>query len=168
MKISIQHDDITSCIEFEESSLNEFTEHLRNLLHTIWLPSQVDQIVPREEDIGRELEEVRKEAYEEGLAEGEVNNAKSTQVIFDEGYAKGHDEGYKEGLAFRGEPEHRDEGYEAGVNEMREIYGPMLEKTAKDSERLDWLMNRAYAVQLQGGDILTSRADIDKAMEESQ
>ena len=134
MKISIQHDDLTSSIEFEESSLNEFTEHLRNLLHTIWLPSQVDQIVPGEEAIGREFEEVRKEAYEEG--------------------------------------------YEAGGAVMREAYEPILEKTAKDSERLDWLIDNSSISMLRKDedgeewwvelDYSEAREDIDKAMEESQ
>ena len=40
-----------------------------------------------------------------------------------------------------------------------------ISELRKDKARLDWLMNKSYAVQLKDGAILTSRADIDKAME---
>ena len=35
----------------------------------------------------------------------------------------------------------------------------------KDKERLDFLLNRAYSIQINEGEILSSREEIDKAME---
>ena len=51
-------------------------------------------------------------------------------------------------------------GYTTAVAAMREAYEPILEATAKDSERLDWILSDA------AGFWLSSREDIDKEMEE--
>ena len=143
MKITIEYDDITSSVEFGEFDLNEFTDRLRGLLYTIWLPSQVDDIIPNEETLSDENEEFTKE----------------NQEYYESGYDHGRKLGYARG--------HR-EGYKAAVAAMQETYEPMLKETAKDSERLGWLLERAYTIQLREGDILTSREDIDKEMEESK
>ena len=75
MKITIEYDDMTSSIEFGEFDLHEFADHLRGLLHTVWLPSQVDNIIPTEESLSDEFAEVRKQGYEEGYETG-FNEAK--------------------------------------------------------------------------------------------
>ena len=62
-------------------------------------------------------------------------------------YKRGYDEGH-------------DEGGKAMLAAMQEIYEPILKVTAKDSERLDWVLSDA------GGFWLSSREDIDKEMEE--
>ena len=139
MKISIQQDDITSYIEFEDYDIFEFANHLRNLLYSVWYPEQVNEIMPTEESLSNDFEQVRKEAYDEGYEEGEAANAKSAELIYDEG---------------------RQEGYVTAVAEMRETYEPLLKAAAKDSERLDWVLSDA------GGFWLSSREDIDKEMEE--
>lgn len=66
MKITIEYDEITSSVEFGEFDLNEFRDHLRGLLHTVWLPYQVDDIMPTEERLSDEFEKVRKMGYERG------------------------------------------------------------------------------------------------------
>ena len=141
MKISIQQEDITSYIELEDYDIFEFREHLRGLLHTIWLPEQVNEMIPTEESLSDEFEQVRKLGYDEGYEEGEAAKAKSAELIYDEG---------------------RQEGYVTAVAEMRETYEPLLKAAAKDSERLDWNLSGA------GRFWLSSREDIDKEMEESQ
>ena len=70
MKITIEYDDVTSSVEFEDFDLHEFTDHLRGLLHTVWLPSQVDEIIPTEASLSDEFAEVRKLGYEEGYEAG--------------------------------------------------------------------------------------------------
>ena len=70
MKITIEHEDMTSSVEFGDFDLHDFTDHLRSLLHTVWLPSQVDEIIPTEERISDELAEARETGYEEGYEEG--------------------------------------------------------------------------------------------------
>lgn len=70
MKITIEYDDMTSSIEFGEFDLHDFTDHLRSLLHTVWLPEQVNDIMPTEESISDELAEARKLGYEEGFDAG--------------------------------------------------------------------------------------------------
>ena len=52
--------------------------------------------------------------------------------------------------------------------ELHEINAELHKEIAtlvKDGKRLDWLLNRAYTIQLREGDILTSREDIDREME---
>jgi len=70
MKIAIEYNDMISSVEFGEFDLHEFTDHLRGLLHTVWLPEQVNEIMPTEESLSDELAEVRKLGYDEGYAEG--------------------------------------------------------------------------------------------------
>ena len=70
MKISIQHEDITSYIEFEDCDIFEFAERLRGLLHTVWLPEQVNEMMHTEESLSDEFAKVRKEAYDEGYKNG--------------------------------------------------------------------------------------------------
>lgn len=73
MKITIEHEDMTSSIEFGDFDLHDFTNHLRSLLHTVWLPEQVNEIIPTEERISDELAEAREIGYEEGYAKGKEN-----------------------------------------------------------------------------------------------
>ena len=80
MKISIQQEDITSYIEFEDYDIFEFREHLRGLLHTIWLPEQVNEMIPTEESLSDEFEQVRKLGYEEGYEAG-LAKAKDNHVL---------------------------------------------------------------------------------------
>ena len=82
MKITIQYDDMTSSIEFEHFDLNEFTDHLRGLLHTVWLPSQVDDIIPTEESLSDELAEARKLGYEEGFDAGKEEGLSRVEVQY--------------------------------------------------------------------------------------
>lgn len=71
MKITIEYGDMTSSIEFGDScTLYEFTDYLRGLLHTVWLPCQVDDIILTEESQNNEFAEVRKQGYEEGFEAG--------------------------------------------------------------------------------------------------
>jgi hypothetical protein len=49
-------------------------------------------------------------------------------------------------------------------DEVQELKAQLAE-LRKDKERLDWLLNRAYTIQLREGDIFTSREDIDREME---
>ena len=70
MKIAIEHEDMTSSVEFWDFDLHEFTDHLRGLLHTVWLPEQVNEIIPTEERISVELTEARKLGYDDGYAAG--------------------------------------------------------------------------------------------------
>lgn len=83
MKISIQHEDITSYIEFEDCDIFDFAEHLRGLLHTVWLPEQVNKMMPTEESLNDEFSKVRREAYDEGYRDGEAANAKLAQTTDD-------------------------------------------------------------------------------------
>ena len=80
MKITIEYNDMISSVEFGEFDIHEFTDHLRGLLHTVWLPEQVIEIMPDEESIRDELAEVRKLGYDEGYKEGKVAG-------FEDGYA---------------------------------------------------------------------------------
>ena len=66
MKITIETEEHTASIEFEHYDLLEFSHQLRGLLHTVWLPSQVDEIMPTEEVISDELAEARQIGYDEG------------------------------------------------------------------------------------------------------
>jgi len=46
MKITIQHYDETASIETKDDcDLDEFQDHLTRLLHVIWLPEQVEEIM---------------------------------------------------------------------------------------------------------------------------
>ena len=88
MKITIEYNDMISSVEFGEFDLHEFTDHLRGLLHTVWLPEQVNEIMPTEERLSYELAEVRKLGYEEGYAEGtsakcDANPAETTDALQD-------------------------------------------------------------------------------------
>jgi hypothetical protein len=42
-----------------------------------------------------------------------------------------------------------------------------LETLIKDGKRLDWLLSHAYAIQINEGEILSSRQKIDEAMKQS-
>ena len=64
-------------------------------------------------------------------------------------YKRGYDEGH-------------DEGCKAMLSAMQEIYEPILKVTAKDSERLDWILSDA------GGFWLSTREDINKEMNKSK
>jgi len=66
MKITIETEEHTASIEFEHYDLLEFSHYLRGILHTVWLPSQVDEIMPTEEVISDELAEARQIGYDEG------------------------------------------------------------------------------------------------------
>ena len=55
MKISIQQEEITSYIEFEDYDIFEFANHLRNLLYSVWYPEQVNEIMPTEESLSLSL-----------------------------------------------------------------------------------------------------------------
>ena len=57
-----------------------------------------------------------------------------------------------------------EEGYEAGLAKAKDNHE---QPTVTDTKRLDFLLNHAYAIQLNPGDILSSREKIDKQMEES-
>lgn len=74
MKITIEAEEHTASIEFKHCDLNEFSHHLRGLLHTFWLPSQVDSIMPTEESISNELDRARQIGYEEGYRYAKDNN----------------------------------------------------------------------------------------------
>ena len=82
MKITIEYNDMISSVEFGEFDIHEFTDHLRGLLHTVWLPEQVIEIIPTEESLSDEFAKVREVSYEEGKVEGygngyaDANNAK--------------------------------------------------------------------------------------------
>lgn len=147
MKITIEYDDMTSSIEFGEFDLHEFRDHLRSLLHTVWLPSQVDDIIPTEESLSDEFAEVRKQGYEEGFDAGK-----------EEGFDKGREYGHKKGYATG-----HGEGYKDAVAAMRETYEPMLEKTAKDSERLDFLLSTQSWLAMHQ---LGTRQEIDQSMKD--
>ena len=56
---------------------------------------------------------------------------------------KDYDDGYKAGLANleTAYDEGHAKGYEEAVDKMRKTYEPMLEETAEDSKRLNWLLN---------------------------
>lgn len=120
MKISIQHEDITSYIEFEDYDIYDFAEHLRGLLHTVWLPEQVNKMMPTEESLNDEFVKVRREAYDEGYRDGEAANAKSAETIYEEGKAKGYAEGRAEG--YEEGKEKWVEGYAAGKEKWVEGY----------------------------------------------
>jgi len=47
----------------------------------------------------------------------------------------------------------------------RAVIESWKEDEGADAARFDWLMNRAYSIQLNSGDMLASREGIDKAME---
>ena len=70
MKLTIEAEEHTASVEFEHYDLHEFSHYLRGLLHTVWYPSQVDEIIPTEESLSDEFEEVRKLGYEEGYEAG--------------------------------------------------------------------------------------------------
>ena len=188
MKISIQQEDITSYVEFEDFDIYEFANHLRNLLYSVWYPEQVIDIMPTEDSLRNDFEQARKEAYDEGYAEGEAANAKSAETTDDlrdcirEG--KANIETSKT-IVKEGERE-QVEGYEAGYSEgyatavaaMQETYEPLLKATAKDIERLDWVIDKTsiwiprkdkdgeeWWVEL---DYSEPRLDIDKEMQESE
>ena len=74
MKITIEAEEHTASIEFEHYDLIEFSHHLRALLRTVWLPSQVDSIMPTEESISDELAEARQIGYDEGYQYAKDNN----------------------------------------------------------------------------------------------
>lgn len=131
MKISIQQEDITSYIEFEDYNIHEFANHLRNLLHTVWLPCQVNEIMPTEESLSDEFAKVRKEAYDEGFEEGRAADKKLAETIFEEGRAKGFEEGIEVGKA---------KGYEEGIDEAIshvEGYAERKANNAKPAETTD-------------------------------
>lgn len=123
MKITIEYYNVANSVEFKDFDIHEFTDHLRKLLHAVWLPDQVDQILPTEESLDDEAKEARRTGYDEGHVDGYNDgytkcldeNSKSTQVIFDEGYVKGYDEGYE-----AGKEEGFDKGREYGHKEMEE------------------------------------------------
>ena len=58
-----------------------------------------------------------------------------------------------------------------GLSEMRLNQIIRLEdenhELQKDKERLDFLLNRAYAIQINEGDIVSSREKIDEAMNQA-
>jgi len=80
MKITIEAEEHTASIEFEDYDLFEFSHHLRGLLHTVWLPSQVDEIIPTEESLSDEFAEVRQIGYDEGFEAG-LAKAKDNHVL---------------------------------------------------------------------------------------
>jgi hypothetical protein len=61
------------------------------------------------------------------------------------------------GIYFRSIKEQENE-----INDLRE----QVFHLTKDQLRLEWLLDKAYTIQLRDGDILTCRAAIDIAMEE--
>jgi len=66
MKITIENNNTTCSIEFEDFDIHEFGDCLRGLLHSVWSPEQVNQIMPTEEILSDEFEEVREMGYEDG------------------------------------------------------------------------------------------------------
>ena len=74
MKITIEAEEHTASVEFKNYGLNEFSRHLRALLHTVWLPTQVDSIMPTEESLSDELAEARQIGYDEGYQYAKDNN----------------------------------------------------------------------------------------------
>lgn len=83
MKITIEYDDMISSVEFGEFDIHEFTDHLRGLLHTVWPPEQVIEIMPTEESLSDELAEVRRRLTMMGYEEGEAANAKPAETTDD-------------------------------------------------------------------------------------
>ena len=86
----------------------------------------------------------------------------SSEADYKRGYKRGYDEGH-------------DEGGKAMLAAMQEIYEPILEATAKDSERLDRLQSSHLALYCstegevwRKEGIYKIREYIDAAMEESQ
>ena len=160
MKITIEYDDITSSVEFGEFDVNEFTDRLRGLLHTIWLPCQVDEIIPNDE----------------AFDDKEVVNGFNE---FDEGRKKGYKEGYndgcKEALAFRGKDKHHDDGLDALTEKVQKAgYYTDSEqrenaKLLKDKERLDWIF-RNCCVEFDGfyKDSFSNRKEVDEAMQSEE
>jgi len=80
MKITIEAEEHTASVEFEDYDLIEFSHYLRGLLHTVWYPNQVASIMPTEESLSDEFAEVRKEGYEEGFEAG-LAKAKDNHVL---------------------------------------------------------------------------------------
>lgn len=82
---------------------------------------------------------------------------------------KDYDDGYKAGLAAEiSYDEGHAKGYEEAVDEMRKTYEPMLEETANDSKRLDWLLNEYKIRWDMFNDRRVTRGGIDKEMTESK
>ena len=77
MKITIESEEHTASVEFEHYDLLEFSHRLRGLLHTVWLPSQVNEIMPTEEVISDELAEARQIGYDEGYQYAKDNQKKA-------------------------------------------------------------------------------------------
>ncbi len=67
MKITIQHYDETASIETKDDcDLDEFRNHLTRLLHVMWLPEQVDEIM-------------RVKDYDEGYESGYKNGKEDSE-----------------------------------------------------------------------------------------
>jgi hypothetical protein len=63
----------------------------------------------------------------------------------------------------------REARLERGIKEQENAINDLREQVfhlTKDQLRLEWLLDKAYTIQLREGDILTCRAAIDIAMEE--
>ena len=76
MKITIQHyNEIASLEVPDDSPLEDFRDHLLRILHVIWLPENVAEIM-------------RANDWDEGFDAGK-----------EEGFDKGREYGYKEGFA---------------------------------------------------------------------
>jgi hypothetical protein len=63
----------------------------------------------------------------------------------------------------------REARLERGIKEQENAINDLREQVfhlTKDQLRLEWLLAKAYSIQLREGDILTCRAAIDIAMEE--
>ena len=60
----------------------------------------------------------------------------------------------------------RHQMHEPQVTNYNEVanFKRIIVELTKDKERLDFLLNRAYAIQINEGDIVSSREKIDKAM----
>ena len=77
-------------------------------------------------------------------------------------------DGDKRGTPRRGYEAGYSEGYATAVAAMQETYEPLLKATAKDIERLDWVIDSGFLThRIRQSGATPTREDIDKQMQES-